>query len=81
MEFMMNTVRSGRGERRRWSGEPPDFDGVLGVGHRDELVIPRSMLRGQSFLVPTGVWRTRGMMQLERGRTVHGQSTTTLSPP
>ena len=21
MEFMMNTVRSGRGERRRWSGE------------------------------------------------------------
>ena len=46
-----------------------------------QLVIPRSLLRGQSFLVPSGVWRTRGTRQLERERTVRGQSTTTLSFP
>ena len=46
-----------------------------------ELVIPRSLLRGQSILVPSGVWRTRGMMQSERERTVRGKSTTTLTFP
>lgn len=46
-----------------------------------QLVIPRSLLRGQSFLVPSGVWRTRGTMQSERERTVRGKSTTTLSFP
>jgi len=44
-----------------------------------QLVIPRSLLRGQSFLVPSEVWRTRGMMQSERERTVRGKSTTILS--
>jgi hypothetical protein len=46
-----------------------------------QLVIPRSLLRGQSFLVPSGGWRTRGTRQLERERTVRGKSTTTLSFP
>ncbi|HWF58886.1 MAG TPA: hypothetical protein VN666_01010, partial [Nitrospira sp.] len=46
-----------------------------------ELVIPRSLLRGQSFLVPSGVWRTRGTKQLERALTVRGKSITTLSFP
>ena len=51
------------------------------LNHFLQLVIPRSLLRGQSFLVPSGVWRTRGMMQSERERTVRGKSTTTLSFP
>src|SRR3990167_676996 len=46
-----------------------------------QLVIPRSLLRGQSFLVPSGVWRTRGTRQSERARTVRGTSTTILSFP
>ncbi|MBL8071894.1 MAG: DUF1501 domain-containing protein [Nitrospira sp.] len=49
--------------------------------HAGQLVIPRSLLRGQSFLVPSGVWRTRGTMQSERERTVRGKSTTTLCFP
>ena len=47
-----------------------------------ELVIPRSfLLRGQSFLVPSGVWRTRGTRQSERERTGRGKSITILSFP
>ena len=46
-----------------------------------ELVIPRSLLRGQWFLVPSGVWRTRGTRRSERERTVGGNSTTPLSFP
>ena len=46
-----------------------------------QLVIPRSLLRGQSVLVPSGVWRSRGTQQSERERAVRGKSTPTLSFP
>ena len=46
-----------------------------------QLVIPRSLLRGQSFLVPSGVWRTRGSLLSERERTERGISTTTMCFP
>jgi len=48
---------------------------------RFHLVIPRSLLRGQSFLVPSGAWQTRGRRPSERERTVRGKSTTVLSFP
>ena len=46
-----------------------------------QLVIPCCLLRGQSFLVLSGAWRTRGTMQSERERTVRGNSTTILCFP
>ncbi|HWF59634.1 MAG TPA: DUF72 domain-containing protein [Nitrospira sp.] len=43
-----------------------------------ELVIPRSLLRGSSSLVPSGTWLTRETRRSEKGHTVHGKSITTL---
>ena len=47
---------------RRWI---PSDSKVTILSHirNIQLAIPRSLLRGQSFLVPSGGWRTRGTRQ------------------
>jgi uncharacterized protein involved in outer membrane biogenesis len=65
------TAELGKGETFSWAGTV-SLEPI-------QLVIPRSLLRGQSLQVPSGVWRARRTRQSERERTVRGKSTTILS--